>query len=334
MIFSKKKMKKQQITLSIVLLCCSFLIIKPVHAAPLQVPTAYELIAAVNAYRTANGLPAYAIDSLLMLSAQMHADYLASQGDSISGHVGAGGTDADTRAAAVGYPQVPGLDINENWASLPISADLDTLIYTVWGDSQHTHTMLHQMGQHVGAGVAVSGDSVIYVLDVAAFWGDAGLTVQPTSDAYPGLSSRDSPSASISQYMAPVQIAEPDEEGRVIHQVLQGQTLWSIATTYGVKIDQIRQLNGLTSESLIYAGEKLLIKIVPTPSTVPTITTNIFPEDKSVPILTITSTVLFPDSSQRDNDDHQFISDQWVIIGIIAIALLGFLLVFIGQRYS
>jgi LysM repeat protein len=116
--------------------------------------------------------------------------------------------------------------------------------------------------------------------------------------------------------------------------VLQGQTLWSIATTYGVKIDQIRQLNGLTSESLIYAGEKLLIKIVPTPSTVPTITTNIFPEDKSVPILTITSTVLFPDSSQRDNDDHQFISDQWVIIGIIAIALLGFLLVFIGQRYS
>ena len=327
-------MKKQWIVLSILFVFGCLVITKPVHAAPLQVPTPYELIDAVNAYRVANGLAPYAIDSILMISAQTHAEYLASQEGEYSGHVGVGGTDADARAAALGYPQVPGLDINENWASLPISADLDTLMFTVWGDSQHTHTMLHQMGQHVGAGVAVSGDNVIYVLDVAAFWGDAGLTVQPTSDAYPGLSSGNSSGVSISQYMAPVQIAEPNEEGRVIHTVLQGQTLWSIATTYGVKIDQICQLNGLTSESMIYAGQKLLIKIVPTPSTVPTTTSGVFFEGKSTPLLTLTSTILSPASSQQDKGDQSFVNDQWVIIGIIAIAVLGFALIFFGQRSS
>ncbi len=327
-------MKKQWIALGILLLLDCLVITKPVHAAPLQVPTAYELIDAVNAYRVANGLTPYAIDSLLMISAQTHAEYLASQSDSLSGHVGAGGTDADARAAAVGYPQVPGLDINENWASLPISADLDTLLFEVWGDSQHTHTMLHQMGQHVGAGVAVAGDTVIYVLDVAAFWGDAGLTVQPTSDAYPGVSSGNSSGVSISQYMAPVEIAEPDKEGRVIHTVLQGQTLWSIATTYGVKIDQICQLNGLTSESLIYAGEKLLIKMIPTPSLVPTTTIGVFPENQSLLLLTLTPTVPLHASPQPDRGDQQLVSDQWVVIGIIAVAILGFALIFLGQRSS
>ncbi len=324
-------MKKQWIALNILFLFGCLALTKPVQAAPLQVPTAYELINAVNAYRVANGLAPYAIDPLLMISAQTHAEYLASQEGAYSGHVGEGGTDADARAAALGYPQIPGLDINENWASLPISADLGTLLYTAWGDSQHTHTMLHQMGQHVGAGVAVSGDSVIYVLDVAAFWGDAGLTVQPTSDAYPGLSSG---GVSISQYMAPVEIAEPNEDGKVIHTVLQGQTLWSIATTYGVKIDQICQLNGLTSESMIYAGQKLLIKIVPTPSIVPTTTSGVFFEGRSTPLLTLTATMLSPAAAQRDGGNHQLVSDQWVVIGIIAIAILGFVLIFFGQRSS
>ncbi|MGV8025896.1 MAG: LysM peptidoglycan-binding domain-containing protein [Anaerolineaceae bacterium] len=324
-------MKKQWIALNILFLFGCLAFTKPVQAAPLQVPTAYELIDAVNAYRVANGLTPYAIDPILMISAQTHAEYLASQEGAYSGHVGEGGTDADARAAALGYPQVPGLDINENWAGLPISADLDTLLYTAWGDSQHTHTMLHQMGQHVGAGVAVSGDSVIYVLDVAAFWGDAGLTVQPTSDAYPGLSSG---GVSISQYMAPVEIAEPNEDGKVIHTVLQGQTLWSIATTYGVKIDQICQLNGLTSESMIYTGQKLLIKIVPTPSIVPTTTIGVFFEGRSTPLLTLTATMLSPAAAQRDGGNHQLVSDQWVVIGIIAIAILGFVLIFFGQRSS
>ncbi len=148
--------EKKWVALSIVILlgCCAMP--KPVQAAPQRAPTAYELIDAVNAFEYP-GIGSYAIVPILMIAAQTHAEYLASQTGQYSGHVGEGGTDADARAAALGYPQVPGLDINENWASLPASEDLDTLLFTVWGDDQHTHTMLHQMGQHVGAGVAVSG---------------------------------------------------------------------------------------------------------------------------------------------------------------------------------
>ncbi len=328
-------MKNKWIILSILVFICSFGIHKPVYAAPLHVPTAYELIDAVNAYRAANGLAALAIDPILMISAQTHAEYLASQSDSVSGHVGAGGTDADARAAALGYPQVEALDINENWASLPASVDLNTLIYSVWGDSQHTHTMLHQMGQHVGAGVAVSGDNVIYVLNVAAFWGNGAYTVQPTSDAYPGLTSGDASSASISQYIAAVTVADPDKDGKVYHQVLQGQTLWSIATAYGVTTDQIRQLNGLTSESMIYMGQKLLIMIIPTPTMVPTTTIGIlYANSTPLPGLTHTPTLSPPAESQSSQSGAQWISDQWIVIGIISIVILGFILIFIGQRSS
>ena len=328
-------MKRKWIVFSILLFLCSFGIPKPVYAAPLQVPTAYELIDAVNTYRAANGLAALAIDPILMISAQTHAEYLASQGDSVSGHVGAGGTDADARAAALGYPQVEALDINENWASLPASADLNTLIHGVWGDSQHTHTMLHQMGQHVGAGVAVSGDNVIYVLNVAAFWGDGAFTVQPTSDAYPGLTSGDSSSASISQYIAAVTVADPDKDGKVYHQVLQGQTLWSIATAYGVTTEQIRQLNGLTSESMIYMGQKLLIMIIPTPTMVPTTTIGILYANSSpMPDRTFAPTLAASVETHPSQGGSQWISDQAIVIGIIAVVILGFLLIFIGQRAS
>ena len=95
-------MKKRRIILLFVIFS-SFAVVGSVLAAPLQVPSGYDLVDAVNAYRAANGLPNLVIDPLLMLSAQMHAEYLASQEDGMSGHIGVGGTDADARAAALGY---------------------------------------------------------------------------------------------------------------------------------------------------------------------------------------------------------------------------------------
>jgi LysM repeat protein len=46
----------------------------------------------------------------------------------------------------------------------------------------------------------------------------------------------------------------------VIHQVQSGQSLWSIAIKYGVKIDSIRRLNNISPEGTIYMGQKLIIK--------------------------------------------------------------------------
>jgi len=230
----------------------------PVQAAPERAPNAYELIAAVNALRASYGLEPYLVDGLLMISAQAQADYLAS-GSAGSGscHIGPGGSDADARALSVGFPYVTGLDINENCALLPEDATLETLIYTVWGDELHMHTMLHQRGQLVGVGVAARDGQVYYILDVAAYWGDAGLTPQPTTLAY---GENAATQQYVSQYIAPLIKAEPAEDGSITHTVQSGQSLWMLATHYGVSLDTLRQLNGLRAAEMIYIGQKILIR--------------------------------------------------------------------------
>jgi LysM repeat protein len=236
-----------------------------VHAQA-QVPSGYDLIAAVNILRTSHGLSPYGVDPLLMLSAQMQADYLASQAPGpASGHTGPGGTDADARAQAVGFPYVAGLDINENWAAMPVGTSFEAIFNGVWSDSAHQHTMLHQRGQLAGAGISVSGDTMYIILDVAAYWGDAGKTPWPTSSAYGTAGG----TPVVSQYIAPVKIATPLANGSIVHQVQSGQSLWSIAIKYGVKIDTIRKLNGIAEDGTIYIGQKLIIqsagKTTPTP---------------------------------------------------------------------
>ncbi len=231
----------------------------PVSSAPYSAPTAYEVIAAVNALRASHGMAPYQVDSLLMLAAQGQADYLASMSSSgaMDGHTGAGGTNADQRAINIGFPYVEGLDINENWASLPMHVTVEELIYHVWGDATHMHTMLHPRGQLVGVGVSISAENVYYVLDVAAYWGDAGLTPQPTNAAYGGNIATQQ---FISQYIAPVIKAEPLSDGSIVHTVQSGQSLWMLAHHYQVTIDSLRQLNGLGSSDMIYIGQKITIR--------------------------------------------------------------------------
>ncbi len=236
------------------------------RAARVQSLTAYELISAVNVLRASHGLAAYGIDPLLMLSAQMQADYIASQAsNSVNGHVGPGGTDADARAFAVGFTYVQGLDINENWCVEPVGTSFDAIVNGVWSDALHMHTMLHPHGQLAGAGISVTGNMMYIILDVAAYWGDAGKTPWPTSSAY---TSSNNP-AGISQFIAPVKVATPRPDGSVVHLVQSGQSLWSIATGYGTTIDSIRRLNNLGESATIYIGQKLLINppgsLTPTP---------------------------------------------------------------------
>jgi LysM repeat protein len=226
----------------------------------------------VNALRASYGLDPYLVDGLLMISAQAQADYIASMyPEIVNGHVGPGGTDADARAFAVGFPYVEGLDINENWGSLPESASLDVLIYQVWGDEVHMHTMLHDRGQLVGAGVASIEGTYYYVLNVAAYWGDAGLTPQPTTMAY---GENAATQQYVSQYIAPVIKAKPREDGSIMHTVMSGQSLWMLADHYDVKIEVLRQLNGLGASDMIYIGQTILIRAAtpqtPTPDIIPT----------------------------------------------------------------
>lgn len=231
----------------------------PVLAAPLDVMSGAEVITAVNALRASHGLEPYAMDAILMAAAQGQADYLASKADRVGdGHIGPGGTDADARALALGYPYVTGLDINENWGTLPLDAPIETLIFNGWSDEEHRHTMLHPRGQRAGAGVAVRGGSVIVVLDVAAYWGDAGLTTQPGLGV--ALDTDGMPAAVLSQYIAPVVKAEAAEDGSITHVVQSGQSLWMLSHHYDVPIERLQQLNRLSVSDVIYIGQPIMIR--------------------------------------------------------------------------
>ena len=233
-------------------------------AVPVHLFTSYDVIAAVNALRASYGLPPYDVDNLLMLAAQGQADYLASIAPNVgNGHVGPGGTDADARALAVGYPYVEGLDINENWASIPLGMSIESLIATEWSDDVHMHTMLHERGQYIGAGVAVSGSTAYIVVDVAAYWGDMGLTPQEENSS---SGSNAATQQVVSNFIAPVVLAEPRSDGSIVHLTQSGQSLWLLALHYDVSIDRLRELNQMGADDVIYIGQEILIQ-PPTPAT-------------------------------------------------------------------
>ena len=299
------------------------------NIAQAQVSSGYDLIAAVNALRANHGLTPYHVDPLLMLSAQMQADYLASQSPGpVSGHVGPGGTDADARALAVGFPYVQGLDINENWAAMPVDMSFNEIFNTVWSDAAHQHTMLHQRGQLAGAGVAIAGDTMYLILDVAAYWGDAGKTPWPTSSAY---GTKDG-TPGVSQYIAPVKVATPQADGSIVHQVQSGQSLWSIAIKYGVKIDAIRSLNHIAPDEMIYIGQKLVIQSTGQATAMPILQTatpslsDFLPPQAQVQH-TLTSYVTGEISRQSARIDP-----SGIFFLLFALAGAGLVLVFVGMH--
>ena len=293
-----------------------------------QVPSGYDLIAAVNALRASHGLNAYGIDPLLMLSAQMQAEYLASQAPGpVSGHIGPGGSDAEARASAVGFPYVAGLDINENWASMQIGASFDELFNGGWSDAAHQNTMLHPLGQLAGAGIAVTGDRMYIILDVAAYWGDAGKTPRPTSS---GVGQPGNPGG-VSQFIAPVKIATPIADGSVIHQVQSGQSLWSIAIKYGVKIESIRRLNKISPDGTIYIGQELIIRgpglSTPTPlqmTDTPSLSDFMPPKSEAQ---VVSTPIASPTASPP-----QTVDPNGIFLILFALCGAGFVLIFIGLR--
>ena len=295
-----------------------------------QAPTGYDLIAAVNALRASHGLPPYSIDPLLMLSAQMQADYLASQSPGpVSGHIGPGGTDADARALAVGFPYVQGLDINENWASMPVGSSFTELFNGGWSDSLHQHTMLHNRGQLVGAGISVADDRMYIILDMAAYWGDAGLTPWPTSSGYGVPGSQ----PGVSQYIAPVEIATPRVDGKVVHRVQSGQSLWGIAIKYGVTIDSIRQLNFISKEGTIYVGQELIIKVASQETPTPILETKTPSLADFLPPKTTRHATAAQISKSNEIKSSTPIDQNAFFLLLFVVCGAGVILIFIGMRH-
>lgn len=229
------------------------------HLVQPQQQDAYAVIDAVNALRASQGLPPYTVSSTLMGIAQAHAEYMASTSNIT--HTGPDGSRPYQRGLAAGYPlagQIPPGFFSENIMGAPGLTPQD-VVQNWTGDAPHMNTMTSAMLQEIGAGVAVSGGTVYYVIDCA----------RPTTGGLPQAytpGAAESSFSSANELIVPVTKSTPNGSGEIIHEVQAGQSLWQIAIEYGVKIDQIRSLNQLSAEYLINPGDTLLIMTVDSPT--------------------------------------------------------------------
>lgn len=294
------------------------------HAELLRAPraagSAYDLINAVNALRASNGLPAYSISPILMYTAQSQADFMAATG--LVSHSGPGGVSLTERLLAAGYPLAGDLSLGgfraENITSGSESMTAEAAVNQWTGDAPHLNTMLSPNLTEIGAGAAVANGRVYYVIDAA----------RPTASGAPQAATPPLGGGSaVPGGEAPVPvviISTPNANGDVIHEVLPGQTLWQIAASYDIRIDEIKQLNDLSND-MIFPGEKLLIKreagaIADSLAETPTVG----PASTSMPTVppsltaTRSSATLTPASVSTSARPASA-----AVLGIIALALLG-----------
>lgn len=279
--------------------------------------TANDLIAAVNALRIANGLPAYTANPILMQVAQDHANYMAATGQ-VAHRPG-----LTQRILDAGYPLAGNLS-QGGFRAENITGGNKTAAQAVqqWtGDALHTNTMLSPNLTEIGAGVAQVGGRYYLVIDCAR------PTTSGQPQAYtPVPGDTETESFSSSDFIVPITTTTPDENGLVFHEVQYGQTLWAIAIEYGVKIDEIRALNNLGTTIEIYQGDRLLIRQGAPPSAVTATVENIRTPTGSDQTATVTiystSTLPLTATTTMMVENPQINSVAGITVGIVLAAML------------
>lgn len=244
-------MASRNLHLPLLVLVIGLFLLPIPHPAEAQGSSSAELIDAVNALRASQGLTPLQPNSILMGTAQAQANYMASIGQVT--HTGPGGTSPKDRAIAAGYGGGATIFISENiQEGMNLSAAQAVQNWT--GDAPHWNTMMGASYRDIGAGVATAGSAVYYVIDVGYVAGSAPASTTGSNAAAGAPLPTAIP-------LAPLVTATPNSDGSLVHVVGYGQTLVTIALAYGVKVDDIRQLNGLPAAStLIYPGQKLIIR--------------------------------------------------------------------------
>ena len=216
--------------------------------SPLQTVSAYELIAAMNVLRMANGLPALIehpiINAVAQGTAQIMADGL------LSWHIG----DVKGRIAAAGYGEGGTVFATENFAVAGDSATIDQIML-MWDDYDHMRPATQPYYCHVGAGTAKASNGMTYFILQAAY-----ISGVPCEAAPPGgWTPIPGQTPIVPGIITPVELVEPDENGNFLHIVKPGQSFWSIAVAYGVTIKDILLWNNLPESYVLQTGDELQI---------------------------------------------------------------------------
>lgn len=282
--------------------------------------TAADLINLIQTWRAEAGNPALIVDPLLNVTAYDTAYTMAAQG--LHTHIG----NASGRIAAYGYGDGSTVRCTENFAMSYGEADISK-IYGFWDDPDHRLPATYSYYKHVGAGVATTGNGWYYYVLHACYTSAGTYTPSGSGTSITtGDGTVVTATSAVSQIVVPVTTATPQPDGSVIHIVQSGQSLWSIATAYGTKIDTIKQLNGLTSDS-IYNNQELVVYpagSMPTPLPTATLTPTSAPT--LTPTMTPTAVESTPQVTPTPSRSRNAIPAQTMAgYGIVLISVVGLL---------
>ncbi len=309
--------------ISILTLALGLLFLPSAIAFSANGATAADLISLIQGWRAAAGNPALIEDPLLNVTAYDTAYTMAVQG--LHTHIG----NASGRISAYGYGDGSTVHCTENFALSYGEADINE-IYGYWDDDAHRLPATYAYYKHVGAGVA-SYDGVYYYVLHACYTSSGTYT--PSGGGTPvttGDGSIVTATPVVSQIMIPVVTATPKADGSVTHIVQNGQSLWSIATAYGTKIDTIKQLNNLTSDSIYNEQELLVYPVGSMPTPVPTATLTPTSVPTGTPTLVPTAADLptpTPQAMPTETESGGSSISQQTIAGyaIVLISVIGLL---------
>jgi LysM repeat protein len=215
--------------------------------------SAYDLIMAMNTLRVAYGNAALIEDPIINAVAQSTAEIMAAS--QMSWHIG----NVSGRISSAGYGGGGKVFATENFAVGFMSIDE---IMVAWSDESHMFPAVNAAYCHIGAGVAHGGNGrTYYVLQAAYVSGKScgEYTSTGGTSSQSGGSTSGGTSPGVPQWIIPVKIATPDANGKVIHVVEAGQSMWAIAIAYKITIKDLQTWNNLPKDSKLQIGQELFI---------------------------------------------------------------------------
>ena len=228
--------------LSIAFLCSLFVVVAGFTGrVEAQGSPTGDILQLVNQVRAEYGLPALSYNSALATAAQNHANFIAL--NAIYSHIGVNGSTWQDRAQAAGYTGYAGENLVGGTRLTPQQG------VTWWRNSAiHFSNMLNPRWTEAGVGFTVGSGQNFYV-----------MVFGTPNDAPPPR--EEQRVVDVPFIVAPIELAQPNEDGSIIHTVLEGHTFWAIAARYEVPLADLYLFNGMNEDSVLAPGDKLTIRL-------------------------------------------------------------------------
>ena len=236
-------------SLLLTLIVCLFLLIgfgsKNQHSmVEAQGDPASEILRLINEFRATQGLPPFQYNNVLASAAQNHANWMAA--NIIFSHYGEGGSTPLSRATNAGFNGY----VSENIVGGGQMSPRQGLIW--WQNSPiHLNTLVSMRYPEAGVAYANNGTQNMYVLVVGRY----------SNSPAPSQSAAAENNSAAPLIITPIELAEPREDGAIVHVMQQGQALWTIAAYYDVDLDYLYLINNLTKEDILHPGNEVFVEL-------------------------------------------------------------------------